>query len=73
MAHPCRAFGAPFGLDPSEERNEETELMEIAMKDKVDESMPRVYKADETNDPKNLDRRGQRNACSRRKRTVGNV
>lgn len=56
-----RAFGAPFGLDPSEERNEATELMEIAMKDEVDESMPRVHKADETGDLKNLNRRGQRN------------
>ncbi|KAH0830291.1 hypothetical protein J3R83DRAFT_1656 [Lanmaoa asiatica] len=56
-----RAFGAPFGLDPSEERNEATELMEIAMKDEVDESMPRIHKADETNELKNLNRRGQRN------------
>ena len=56
-----KAFGAPFGLDPSEERNEATELMEIAMKDEVDESTPRVHSADETNDLKNLNRRGQRN------------
>ncbi|KAF8556918.1 hypothetical protein OG21DRAFT_1505952, partial [Imleria badia] len=56
-----KAFGAPFGLDPSEERNEATELMEIAIKDEVDESMPRVHKADEANDLKNLNRRGQRN------------
>lgn len=56
-----RAFGAPFGLDSSEERNEATELMEIAMKDEVDESMSRIHKADETNDVKNLNRRGQRN------------
>ena len=56
-----QAFGAPFGMDPSEERNEATELMEIAMKDEVDESVPRVHQADETNDPKNLNRRGQRN------------
>lgn len=55
------AFGAPFGLDPAEERNEATELMEMAMKDEVDESMPRVHKADETNDVKDLNRRGQRN------------
>lgn len=56
-----KAFGAPFGLDPSEERSEATELMEIAIKDEVDESMPRVHQADETNDLKNLNRRGQRN------------
>ncbi|KAG9318160.1 39S mitochondrial ribosomal protein L46-domain-containing protein [Chiua virens] len=54
------SFGAPFGLDSSEERVEATELMEIAMKDEVDESMPRAHEADET-DFKNLNRRGQRN------------
>ncbi|KAG6379229.1 hypothetical protein JVT61DRAFT_11677 [Boletus reticuloceps] len=56
-----KAFGAPFGMDPSEERNEATELMEIAMKDEVDESMPRVHDVDKTNDLQNLNRRGQRN------------
>ncbi|KIJ60598.1 hypothetical protein HYDPIDRAFT_116893 [Hydnomerulius pinastri MD-312] len=56
-----RAFGHPFGQDTSEERNEAAELMEVAMRDEVDESMPRIHEADVKNDVKNLNRRGQRN------------
>lgn len=56
-----RAFGAPFGVQKSEERNDATELMEISMRDEVDESMPRIHQADSQGDLKNLNRRGQRN------------
>ncbi|KAF9228767.1 hypothetical protein BS17DRAFT_772486 [Gyrodon lividus] len=56
-----KAFGAPFGIEASEEPNEAAELMEIAMRDEVDESMPRVHDADTKNDLKSLNRRGQRN------------
>ncbi|KIK81117.1 hypothetical protein PAXRUDRAFT_833088 [Paxillus rubicundulus Ve08.2h10] len=56
-----KAFGAPFGVDKSEEPNEAAELMEIAMRDEVDESMPRVHDSDIKKDFKSLNRRGQRN------------
>ncbi|KIJ17094.1 hypothetical protein PAXINDRAFT_162053 [Paxillus involutus ATCC 200175] len=56
-----KAFGAPFGVDKSEEPNEAAELMEIAMRDEVDESMPRVHESDIEKDFKSLNRRGQRN------------
>ncbi|KAF9234780.1 39S mitochondrial ribosomal protein L46-domain-containing protein [Melanogaster broomeanus] len=56
-----RNFGAPFGIDKSEEPSEATTLMETAMRDEVDESMPRVHEADTKNDLQSLNRKGQRN------------
>jgi len=56
-----RAFGAPFGTVKPEDRNEATELMELSMRDEVDQSMPRTHEVDTKDDLKNLNRKGQRN------------
>ncbi|KAL4074698.1 39S mitochondrial ribosomal protein L46-domain-containing protein [Scleroderma yunnanense] len=56
-----RAFGAPFGTVKPEDRNEATDLMELSMRDEVDQSLPRIHEADTNNDLKNLNRKGQRN------------
>lgn len=56
-----RAFGVPFGTVKPEDRNEATELMELSLRDEVDQSMPRIHEADTENDLTNLNRKGQRN------------
>ncbi|KIM53724.1 hypothetical protein SCLCIDRAFT_1222590 [Scleroderma citrinum Foug A] len=56
-----RAFGVPFGTVKPEDRNEATELMELSLRDEVDQSMLRIHEADTENDLTNLNRKGQRN------------